>query len=89
MRRQKSPQITFSDPDDPANSVRDQIVISDPPVDRAGGDAETFRHLGDREEFDLIAALTAITDLAESSQFPIAVGGGPSSRPHLAGLGLC
>ena len=54
-----------------------------------GGDAETLRHLGDREELDLIVAMTATAGMAENSRFRIAVDGAPSSRPHLAGLDLC
>ena len=36
----------------------------DPPADRTAGDVETLRDLGDCEEFDLIVAVTATTDMA-------------------------
>jgi hypothetical protein len=43
---------------------------------------ETFRDLGDREESDLIAAVTATSATAESSRFRIAVARGFNSRSH-------
>jgi hypothetical protein len=46
--------------------VHDEIVGLDPPADGTGGDVETFRDLGDREELNLIVAVTAATGMAES-----------------------
>jgi hypothetical protein len=48
--------------------VDDEVVGRDPSPDRAGGDVEAFRHLGDREE-DLIAAVVATTERGECSRF--------------------
>jgi len=62
--------------------MHDEIVGLDPPADRTGGHVETFRDLGDSEEFELIVAVTATTDMVESSRFRIAVAGGLSSRGH-------
>jgi len=44
--------------------MHDEIVGLDPPADRTGGHVETFRDLGDSEEFELIVAVTATTDMA-------------------------
>lgn len=78
---QKRPQIAFRDADDTADSVHHEIAGLDPPADRTGGDLETFRDLGDREELELIVAAMASTHMAESSRFH-AVAGGPSSSTH-------
>jgi hypothetical protein len=39
--------------------VNDEITGLDPPADRTGADVNTFGHLGDREEANLVAAVTA------------------------------
>ena len=44
--------------------MHDEITGLDPPADRTGRDVETFSDLGDREEPDLIVAVTATADLA-------------------------
>jgi hypothetical protein len=82
MHSQKGPQIAERDPDDAIPTMRDEVAAFDPPADRTGGDAETFRHLGDREELDLIVAMTATAGAAETNRFLIAVAGGVSSRGH-------
>ena len=64
--------------------MHDKIVSLDPPADRTAGDMETFRDLGDSEELELIVAVTATTDMAESSRFRIVVAGALSSRGHAA-----
>jgi hypothetical protein len=62
--------------------VHDEIAGIDPPAYRASGDVETFRDIGDREQFDLIVAVTATTGMAESGRFLINIAGGLSSRAH-------
>jgi hypothetical protein len=62
--------------------VRDEIASLDPPPDRTGGNVKAFRNLGDREEPDLIIALMATTDVAESSRFRA---GALSSSGHASG----
>jgi hypothetical protein len=54
------------------------MAIIDPPADRTGGDAETFRDIGNLEEIEIVAAM-AMTDFAVSSQFHVAVDAGPRS----------
>jgi hypothetical protein len=82
VRRQKGLQIVLSDPDNTADPVHDQIAAFDPPVDRSGGDAEKLCEFADREELDLIVAMTATAGAAKTSSFLIAVAGGVSSRGH-------
>ena len=50
MLRQKGPQIALSDPDHATNTMHDQVAVFDPPVNRTGGDVETFRHLDRTKE---------------------------------------
>jgi hypothetical protein len=54
-------------------------VGPDPPTDRTARDVETFRDLGDREEFDLIVVVSPTIRMAECSRSRIAVAGGLSS----------
>jgi hypothetical protein len=58
------------------STSRKVIVVVGPPADRAGGDAETFRHLGDREKLDLIVAMAAPVGGAKSTGLVVAVAGG-------------
>jgi hypothetical protein len=58
MQDQKRAQIALRNPDNIADAVHDQIAGDDPAADRTGVDVETFRDLGDREEFDLIVGVT-------------------------------
>jgi hypothetical protein len=55
MSRQKGPQIALGDPDDTSKPVRHQIAGLDPTADRAGGDVEVLRQVGNGEELDAIA----------------------------------
>ena len=57
MRGQKSPQIALGDPHDTTKPMHDEIAGADPTTDRASGDAETLRHLGDCEEFALLSSV--------------------------------
>jgi len=65
--------------------VHDELTGLDPPPHRSSRDVETIGDLGDREEFYLIVAVPATTNMAESSRFPIAVATGLGLRGH-AGL---
>ncbi len=56
-------QIALSDPHHTTYSVRDEIAGLEPPADRTARNADAFRDLGDREEPDLIVAVTATADL--------------------------
>jgi hypothetical protein len=58
---QERPQIVLSDPNNTADSVHDEIGSLDPSAHRPGRDVNTFGHLGDREEPDLIAGVRAST----------------------------
>jgi hypothetical protein len=66
--------------------VHDEIAGLDPPADRTCRDVETFCHLGDGEESDLIAAVMATTDMGESSRFHNAVAGALTSRHSMGFL---
>src|SRR5271169_3411220 len=58
-----------------ADAVHDQIAGDDPAADGTGGDVETFRDLGNREEFDLIVgATTTMGKLGGPHDFPRAFG---------------
>jgi hypothetical protein len=46
--------------------VDNEIAGVDPPADRAARDAQTFRHLGNRKERDLIIAVTATPKSVDS-----------------------
>ena len=76
VRRQKGSQIAVGDTDDATMTMCDQVAVFDPPADRTGGDAETFRHLGDREKLDLIVAMAAPVGGAKSTGLVVAVAGG-------------
>jgi hypothetical protein len=81
VRRQEGSQIAVGDTDDATMTMCDQVAVFYPSPDRTGGDAETFRHLGDREKL-LIIAKAATVGGAESTSFLIAVAGGVSSGGH-------
>jgi hypothetical protein len=66
VHRQKGAQIVLGDPDDAAKSVDNKVARLDPPSDRTGGDAETFRQLGNRKELDLIVAVVATPKSVDS-----------------------
>jgi hypothetical protein len=55
MSRQKGPQIAVGDSHDTSKPVRHQIAGFDPTADRAGGDVEVLRQVGNGQELDAIA----------------------------------
>src|SRR5450756_692922 len=76
VARDEGPEVAFGDPHHGAEVVRDELLALDPAADSARRHFDELRHLGDCEEFDLIVAVPATTDMAESSRFRIAVAGG-------------
>ena len=59
MHRKKGPKIALGYVHDPTKSVDHKITGRDPSADRAGGDVELLRHVGDGEEFDWLALTAA------------------------------
>jgi hypothetical protein len=51
--------------------MRDEAAVIDPSADCTGRDAKTFRDLGNREEFDSIVAVIAMTDFPISIRFQL------------------